>query len=129
MSSMELTRKSVLEGLCGFLLNTYSPPEEIDFYEPVKDAIAYLTEQAPRTMTLDEVLACGEDDVVFLQTYVSKAAKPAIYQPDNSDNVWCCIVSTRSKSGLYARTDYGYGWICWTAMPSNEQMEAITWTR
>lgn len=106
-----------------------------DFYYPeaLNMAIEALEEQEPRVMTLEEVLALGDDDFVFIETRLDGKTKikPAIYQPDNSSDDegdgYCCIVSSWGSSGFYHRENYNHSWRCWTSRPTDERREAVEW--
>lgn len=91
------------------------------------EVLELLKEQEPRVLTLEEVKNLDDHDVVYLETTIGDPINPAIYQPDNGDDDYACIVSTWSKSGFYSWSTYGKEWRCWSAKPSDEQMEATPW--
>jgi hypothetical protein len=101
-----------------------------------KDAIALLKAQAPKVMTLEEVDALSDDDIVWLEclyTFDGKKTatlKPAIYQSDNSspeEDGYYCVVSSWGQSGFYHKDNYMGDWRCWTSRPTDEQREKVKW--
>lgn len=102
----------------------------------IADAIVLLKMQEPRVMTLEEVDALGDDDIVWIECLypvdVKNIAtlKPAIYQPENSlpeEDGYYCVVSSWGKSGFYHKDSYMVDWRCWTSRPTDEQREAVKW--
>lgn len=98
----------------------------------VNELIALLKAQQPRLMTLEEILDRGDDEPPFLEYNLSTISvlKPAIFQPDNSDeggDGYMRVVSACCASGFYNRKEYGKVWRCWTSRPTDEQMEATPW--
>lgn len=99
----------------------------------IDDALILLSEQEPRVLTLEELKTIGDKDAVYLETIVMNLGepnvKPAIYQPDNSDDEYVCIVSTWCKSGFYGPHNYLKTWRCWSAKPTDEQRGAVPWEK
>ena len=97
----------------------------------IANAISLLKEQEPRVLTLEELKTIGDKDAVYLETIVMNLGepnvKPAIYQPDNSDDEYVCVVSTWFKSGFYSPHNYLKSWRCWSSRPTDEQREAVKW--
>ena len=88
----------------------------------------------PRVMTLEEVLALGDNDFVYIETRLvgsNTKVKPAIYQPDNSSDDegdgYCCIVSSWGESGFYHRENYNQSWRCWTSRPDEKRRAETPW--
>lgn len=96
------------------------------------EVLELLKEQEPRVLTLEELKTIGDKDAVYLETIVMNLGepnvKPAIYQPDNSDDEYVCVVSSWLKSGFYSPHNYLKSWRCWSARPTDEQREAVPWT-
>ena len=100
------------------------------------DALALLKTQEPRVMTLEEVDALGDDDIVWLEclyTFDGKKTatlKPAIYQSENSgpeEDGYYCVVSSWGQSGFYHKDNYMDDWRCWTSRPDQATREAVKW--
>lgn len=87
------------------------------------------SEQGPRLLALEEVLAYTDDDVLYIETAVANEAKPAIYQPGTSDRVGGALYfsSSKAKTGLYRIKFYGKTWRCWSARPTHEQRKEVPW--
>ena len=103
-----------------------------------REVIDYLKAQEPRVMTLEELDALGDDDVVWLECLYTvdgtnkTTMKPAIYQPDNSspdEDGYYCVVSSWGKSGFYHEDNYMGDWRCWKSRPSDEVRRATPWMR
>ena len=93
------------------------------------DALELLKERQPRVMTLDEIREAGDDNALFIEYMLPTEIKlrPAIFQPENSDAEYMCVVSAWLTSGFYSCKTYGKNWRCWTARPTDEQREAVKW--
>lgn len=113
---LELVRRELERNACGS-----------DESLPV---ISELTsEQGPRLLALEEVLAYTDDDVLYIETSVTNEAKPAIYQPATSALAGGSLYfsSSQAKTGLYKIKFYGKTWRCWSARPTYEQRKEVPW--
>lgn len=93
----------------------------------IGETINMLKAQEPRVMTLDEVknLPAGTD--VWIQ-HAGNFADDVIRAATVSE-VTNASISFLFGGSLYYM-NYGekpYGWICWTARPTNEQREKVKW--
>ena len=93
----------------------------------LRGALTLLKEQEPKILTLEEVKKLSDHDVAYIETTISSFVNPAIYQPENGNDDYACVVSTWLKSGFYAWNTYGKDWRLWTHKPTQEQMEAAPW--
>ena len=93
------------------------------------DALELLKEHEPRVLTLEEIWEYGDDKHLFIEYVLptETVLKPAIFQPDNSEDGYMCVVSAWRASGFYGLEGYGKDWRCWTARPTDEQREAAAW--
>ena len=92
------------------------------------DALALLKKREPRVMTLGEIMECGDAEIMYLETGVyEKDIKPAIFQPENTQEGYFCFVSGWKFSGFYHVDNYKINWRCWTSRPTDEQREATPW--
>lgn len=113
---LELVRRELERNACGS-----------DDAVPVLSELT--SEQGPRVLALEEVLAYTDDDVLYIETAVTNEAKPAIYQPETSDRVGGTLYfsSSKAKTGLYRIKFYGKTWRCWSAGPTYEQRKEVPW--
>lgn len=96
--------------------------------QAVTGALDLLKTQEPRVMTLGEIMECGDAEIMYLETGVyEKDIKPAIFQPENTQEGYFCFVSAWKFSGFYHVDNYKISWRCWTSRPTEEQREATTW--
>ena len=91
-----------------------------------------LKRDAPRVMTLEEVLHLKFDDVVFFELSVTGVVISAIvidvieHMPDGNIG----LIQFRHIQEPTNNADleyYGKTWRCWTDRPSKEQMQATPW--
>lgn len=84
---------------------------------------------APRVMKMADIWEAGEDKPLFIEYKLPNETKlkPAIFQPENSDDEYMCVVSAWCGSGFYSSKSYNMDWRCWTARPTDEQREAAKW--
>ena len=88
-----------------------------------RDALTLLKAQQPRVMTLEEVKALAEDDLVWYEHVGINRLRPrVICYTDNSE-----IVFTDGGKWYFELDGYGKRWRCWTARPTPEQREAMKW--
>lgn len=94
----------------------------------VSDAIALLKAQEPRVMTLEEINAVKQNDVLV---YESNAAFKAIFHFIVAEGVVDNELRIKTE---FERIDmaapfetYNRVWRCWTSRPTDEQREAIPW--
>lgn len=115
-----------------YLISGECTDNQFDYMEEIEEAIKLLKAQESRVLTLEELKTIGDKDAVYLETIVMNLGepnvKPAIYQPDNSDDEYVCVVSTWCKSGFYGPHNYLKTWRCWSAKPTDAQREAVPWT-
>lgn len=113
---LELVRRELERNACGS-----------DDAVPVLSELT--SEQGPRLLALEEVLAYTDDDVLYIETAVANEAKPAIYQPGTSDRVGGALYfsSSKAKTGLYRIKFYGKTWRCWSSRPTYEQRKEVPW--
>lgn len=84
-----------------------------------------LKKQEARVMTLDEVKAFDLD-----HCYLEEVRLPGNEYRAVCGNyaltciTWPCVASMRIQHG---DENYGRKWRCWSAKPTNEQMEAVKW--
>lgn len=110
--------KEVAEGLRDFLRESYSPPEEMDYYGPVKEAIKILT---PRVLTLEEA---DEADVCWIEARGARRVPP-------------CRISVRREHVILKRfgtieeightADYNVDFRCWSLRPDEDLMRKTPW--
>ena len=103
----------------------YSKREEWCIAECAKDALALLTAQEARVMTLAEVKRL-DSDYYYLESMRSpgKELREIVGAYGLTCVTWPCITWARQTMG-----DSGYGetWRCWTARPTDEQRKAVKW--
>lgn len=110
------------------LSQMYLPSFDNEDKEALSFAISMLSDCEPKVLTLKELKEIGDDKPIYLETTLGEVyLKPAIYQPDCSDDEYACVVSAWCKSGFYAWDNYNADWRCWSNKPSDEQMEATPW--
>ena len=105
---------------------------EIGFIGTLKSLInrqPTIQPDAPRVMTLDEIREAGDDNAIFIEYKLGSEIKlrPAIFQPENSDDEYMCVVSAWCASGFYSCKTYNIDWRCWTGRPTEEQREGQDW--
>ena len=99
--------------------------EGSDNDKTIDRSVKLLKEQEPRVMALEEVKQAKGRDVwlelsgIFAETALTAATIEG-----------CCTkgICTRYESLKY--TQYGvfpYGWRCWSARPTDEQLEKVKW--
>ena len=113
---LELVRRELERNACGS-----------DDAVPVPSELT--SEQSPRLLALNEVLAYTDDDVLYLETSVTNEAKPAIYQSTTSDLTGGTLYfsSSKAKTGFYKIKFYEKTWRCWNARPTYEQRKEVPW--
>lgn len=97
------------------------------FKRILPDALALLKEQAPRVMTLDEIVKNGGEEPIYLECPDLGGVMPVIYQPDDFEDGYLGFSGSWRSSGYYHGMNYGKTWRCWTARPSDEQRKAVKW--
>ena len=91
------------------------------------DAMMLISEllkaQEPRVMTLEEVKALSEDDLVWYEHVgINKLRPRVVYYTDYS-----CIVFTDGGKWYFELDGYGKQWRCWTAKSTEEQRKVAKW--
>lgn len=96
------------------LSQMYLPAFDEEEKEAITKAIEALTEQEPRVLTLEEFMAHWK--LPFKE-------RPPIWEEWKIDE-------GKGRWKLYGRATGGYGtlWRCWSAKPTEKQMEATPWT-
>lgn len=95
------------------------------------DALALLKEQEPRVLTLEEVQALQNNDVVWLEDKGKPKIIPGIVK---SRQLWphsVAMVTNFIRSDGCTVTggdeDCGKRWRCWNKRPTDEQRKAVKW--
>lgn len=99
--------------------------------ELAADALALLEAQQPRVLTLEEVQALHNNDVVWLEDKGEPKIIPGIVK---SRHLWphsVAVVTNFMRSDGCTVTggdeDCGKRWRCWNKRPTDEQRKAVEW--
>ena len=121
-------RENVITALSAALVQMHGcgryTPEDVDELEKAAwNALKLLETQQARVMTLEEVKALAEDDLVWYEHVgINRLGPRVVYYTDYSR-----IVFTDGSEWHFELDAYGKLWRCWTARPTPEQREAMKW--
>lgn len=114
------------------------------FQRLMDDAIELLKEQEPRVLTLEEMksLSTANDDALYdrdmtfvwleaaADGYINITRPTYSFHPEwgnEDDSFYVYYIGTDVGDRLES-CDYGKTWRCWTARPTDKQMEATPWS-
>ncbi len=132
-----MTREEIIKGVKGCVGMYYGfrcgecpyGPYSSDCVENLHRDVERLMEaQTPRVMTLKEVQALQDNDVVWLEDYDKVSVISAIV-----NHVWKSLPNMVSFTAMPMREVkanmlwYSVKWRCWTSRPTDKQREATPW--
>ena len=88
------------------------------------DAYQLLKAQQPRVMALEEV---HEGDVMWFDSPGNFIMRPVICVMHDKGDSSYLVFAWQYGTFTWRISDYGIGWRCWTAKPSEEQRERVKW--
>ena len=117
------------------LSQMYLPNFDDEEKDALTKAIEALTEQEPRVLTIEKVLACKphKEWLWFEENAYGYIEESAMICAQIYGFVDSCIVvnvpsQTLDETIELDSENYGKTWRCWSSKPTQEQREAVPWT-
>ena len=91
----------------------------------IRAALALLREQEPRVLDWNEIGTV--DGAVWLEDRGENEVVPGLVMQMHSAVNLDIKKDGKLRTASASRSDYGEGWRCWTARPTEEQRKAVKW--
>lgn len=137
-----INREKIIKGLrclismsdCTLCPYSHNKQQEYCLYDIREDVVELLKEREPRVMTLDELKQFEGSPCWFEShgTYMGKEGFwiiPAMFRMFSAGMImsYTFVLNGAGDCSELGLSAYNKAWRCWTAKPTDEQRQAVTW--